>query len=63
MPFSFQVSEPRNPCYKLAAKYDVPNQIVQVRITGYTAFLLKVLKEGVVSVHDHTANSVPSPSN
>ncbi|MCP1312421.1 MOSC domain-containing protein [Paenibacillus tyrfis] len=47
-----QVSEPRNPCYKLAAKYEVPNLIVRVRNTGYTGFLFRVLKEGMVSAND-----------
>ncbi|MCR8645995.1 MOSC domain-containing protein [Paenibacillus sp. N1-5-1-14] len=47
-----QISEPRNPCYKLAAKYEIPSLIVQVRNTGYTGFLMRVLKEGMVSVHD-----------
>ncbi|MBY0074557.1 MOSC domain-containing protein [Priestia aryabhattai] len=47
-----QVSEPRNPCYKLAAKYEVPDIVVKMRDTGYTGFLFRVLKEGIVSVQD-----------
>ncbi|MCM3782344.1 MOSC domain-containing protein [Neobacillus mesonae] len=47
-----QISEPRNPCYKLAAKYEIPSLIVQVRNTGYTGFLMRVLKEGMVSSKD-----------
>ncbi|TKC18861.1 MOSC domain-containing protein [Robertmurraya kyonggiensis] len=47
-----QVSEPRNPCYKLAEKYEVPDMVVRMRDTGYTGFLFRVLKEGVVSVND-----------
>lgn len=47
-----QVSEPRNPCYKLAAKYEVPDIVVKMRDTGYTGFLFRVLKEGIVSVRD-----------
>ncbi|WP_407545302.1 MOSC domain-containing protein [Priestia sp. HNGD-A6] len=47
-----QVSEPRNPCYKLAAKYEVPDMVVQMRETGYTGFLFRVLQEGIVSVRD-----------
>ncbi|WP_019152544.1 MOSC domain-containing protein [Robertmurraya massiliosenegalensis] len=43
-----QVSEPRNPCYKLAAKYEVPDMVVRMRDTGYTGFLFRVLKEGYV---------------
>ncbi|MBP2242909.1 MOSC domain-containing protein YiiM [Cytobacillus eiseniae] len=47
-----QVSEPRNPCYKLAAKYEVPNMVIRMRDTGYTGFLLRVLKEGMVTSND-----------
>ncbi|MED4155743.1 MOSC domain-containing protein [Priestia aryabhattai] len=47
-----QVSEPRNPCYKLAAKYEVPDIVVKMRDTGYTGFLFRVLKEGIVSLQD-----------
>ncbi|MEQ2528322.1 MOSC domain-containing protein [Bacillaceae bacterium CLA-AA-H227] len=47
-----QVSEPRNPCYKLAAKYEVPDMVVRMRDTGYTGFLFRVLKEGMVSSND-----------
>lgn len=47
-----QVSEPRNPCYKLAAKYEMPKLIIKVRKTGYTGFLFRVLKEGMVSKND-----------
>jgi len=47
-----QVTEPRNPCYKLAAKYDVPDLVVRMRDTGYTGFLLRVLEEGNVCQQD-----------
>ena len=47
-----QISEPRNPCYKLAAKYDVPDLVIQVRDTGYTGFYLRVLQEGTVKPGD-----------
>ncbi|MGE7879096.1 MOSC domain-containing protein [Peribacillus muralis] len=56
-----QVSEPRNPCYKLAAKYEVPSLIVQVRNTGYTGFLLRVLKEGTISPNDPMELIEPHP--
>lgn len=48
-----QVSEPRNPCFKLAAKYDVPDLVVRMRDTGYTGFLFRVLEEGNVSQQDN----------
>lgn len=47
-----QVSEARNPCYKLAAKYEVPDMVVRMRDTGYTGFLFRVLQEGFVSPDD-----------
>ncbi|WP_080025087.1 MOSC domain-containing protein [Bacillus cereus] len=47
-----QVSEPRNPCYKLAKKYDVPNLAFEMQQTGYTGFLCRVLQEGNVSASD-----------
>ncbi|MGE6376051.1 MOSC domain-containing protein [Peribacillus muralis] len=56
-----QISEPRNPCYKLAAKYEVPSLIVQVRNTGYTGFLLRVLKEGMISPNDPMELIEPHP--
>ncbi|MFE7084063.1 MOSC domain-containing protein [Priestia megaterium] len=36
------VSEPRNPCYKFAAKYKVPDMVIKMRDTGYTGFLFRV---------------------
>lgn len=48
-----QVSEPRNPCYKLAAKYEVPDLVVRMRDTGYTGFLFRVLEEGNVCQQDN----------
>jgi len=56
-----QISEPRNPCYKLAAKYEVPDLIKRVRNNGYTGFLLRVLQEGMVSVHDRMVLLDPHP--
>ncbi|WJE17016.1 MOSC domain-containing protein [Halobacillus sp. ACCC02827] len=47
-----QISEPRNPCYKLAAKYAVPDMVLRMRDTGFTGFLFRVLKEGYVSSED-----------
>lgn len=47
-----QVSEPRNPCYKLAAKYEVPDLVIRMRDTGYTGFLFRVLEEGNVRQQD-----------
>ncbi len=56
-----QISEPRNPCHKLATKYDVPDLVIRVRNTGYTGFLLRVLKEGIVTANDDLELIEPHP--
>ncbi|MED1103228.1 MOSC domain-containing protein [Bacillus paramycoides] len=47
-----QISEPRNPCYKLAKKYNVPTLPLEMQQTGFTGFLCRVLQEGKVSTSD-----------
>lgn len=47
-----QITQPRNPCYKLAKKYNVPDMVLQVQKTGFTGFHFRVLNEGKVSVED-----------
>jgi MOSC domain-containing protein YiiM len=44
-----QVSQPRQPCYKLAKKYNVEDLPLRVQKTGYTGFYFRVLKEGWVT--------------
>lgn len=44
-----QVSQPRQPCYKLSARYNVPDMPLKVQETGYTGFYFRVLQEGMVS--------------
>lgn len=44
-----QVSQPRQPCHKLAKRYDIPDLALQVQQSGYTGFYLRVLQEGIVS--------------
>jgi len=44
-----QVSQPRQPCHKLAAKHDIADLAVQVQNTGFTGFYFRVLQEGWVS--------------
>ncbi|WP_411828327.1 MOSC domain-containing protein [Paenibacillus elgii] len=44
-----QVSQPRQPCYKLSVRYGLPDMPVKLQETGYTGFYFRVLKEGVVS--------------
>ncbi|GAB2698973.1 MOSC domain-containing protein [Paenibacillus thermoaerophilus] len=43
-----QISQPRQPCFKLAARYQRESMPAEVAQTGYTGFYLRVLEEGVV---------------
>lgn len=47
-----QVSQPRQPCYKLTIKHGVPDMLLKVQQTGYTGFYFRVLTEGLVSKDD-----------
>ncbi|MCY9669169.1 MOSC domain-containing protein [Paenibacillus alginolyticus] len=44
-----QVSQPRQPCHKLAKRLDWADAVLQVQETGYTGYYLRVLTEGVIS--------------
>jgi MOSC domain-containing protein YiiM len=43
-----QVSQPRQPCYKLAARHGVKKLALWVQETGLTGFYFRVLKEGEI---------------
>ncbi|MBR2563451.1 MAG: MOSC domain-containing protein [Paenibacillus sp.] len=47
-----QVSQPRQPCYKLTIRHGVPDMLLKVQQTGYTGFYFRVLAEGDVSKDD-----------
>lgn len=47
-----QVTEPRAPCHKIAARYGRPRMAVWVQEAGYTGFLMRVLREGEVGAGD-----------
>lgn len=47
-----QVTQPRQPCFKLAKKYNIPKLPLYFQETGYTGFYFRVLKEGWVSPAD-----------
>lgn len=47
-----QVSQPRQPCYKLSVRYGLLDMPLKLQETGYTGFYFRVLKEGVVSRRD-----------
>lgn len=44
-----QVTQPRQPCFKLATKLKQPKLPLMVQHTGYTGFYFRVLKEGTIS--------------
>ncbi|WP_219835567.1 MOSC domain-containing protein [Paenibacillus sp. R14(2021)] len=47
-----QVSQPRQPCFKLAARYESPKMPVKVQETGFTGFYFRVLQQGKVEYTD-----------
>lgn len=44
-----QVSQPRQPCFKIGIRHQMPDLTERVQKTGYTGFYFRVLKEGLVS--------------
>lgn len=47
-----QVSQPRQPCFKLGAQYDLAELVLWVQDSGATGFYLRVLEEGEVRPGD-----------
>jgi MOSC domain-containing protein YiiM len=47
-----QVTQPRQPCWKIEARYQMPGLLKQVIETGYTGFYFRVLEPGNVSPGD-----------
>ncbi len=47
-----QVTRPRSPCYKIAARYGRKDLPVLAQETGYVGYLLRVLTEGEVGAGD-----------
>jgi MOSC domain-containing protein YiiM len=45
----FQVSQPRQPCWKLARRWNIKTLAAQVIETGKTGWYLRVLEEGIVA--------------
>lgn len=43
-----QVSQPRQPCHKLAKKYNIADLAVRVQDTKFTGYYFRVLQEGTV---------------
>ncbi|RAU95325.1 MOSC domain-containing protein [Paenibacillus sp. YN15] len=47
-----QVSQPRQPCYKLGHKYNRTDMPLLVQTTGYTGYYFRVLEEGCTAPGD-----------
>lgn len=47
-----QVSQPRQPCWKLARRWQIRDLAEQVQDTGYTGWYFRVLQEGIVQPGD-----------
>jgi MOSC domain-containing protein YiiM len=47
-----QVTQPRLPCYKIAARYERKEMAVEAQETGFNGYLLRVLEEGEVTAGD-----------
>ncbi|WP_216831289.1 MOSC domain-containing protein [Alkalihalobacterium elongatum] len=47
-----QVSQPRQPCFKLAKRNEVDDLVVRVQDTGFTGYYFRVLEEGFVEEDD-----------
>lgn len=47
-----QVSQPREPCYKVAARHNLVQLPVWIRQTGYSGYYFRVLKEGSLKEGD-----------
>lgn len=49
---TLQVSQPRQPCYKLGLRNEQPSLPARAALTGYTGFYFRVLEEGEVKQDD-----------
>jgi MOSC domain-containing protein YiiM len=47
-----QVSQPRQPCWKLARRWQIKDFALQVQSIGYTGWYFRVLQEGMVQAGD-----------
>ncbi|OOQ93571.1 MOSC domain-containing protein [Bacillus cereus] len=56
-----QVTQPRQPCFKLAKKYNIPKLPLYFQDTGYTGFYFRVLKEGWILPVDTLKLLRPDP--
>ncbi|QFK73207.1 MOSC domain-containing protein [Pradoshia sp. D12] len=45
----FQVTQPREPCYKIAARHNIDQLPFWIRASGYSGYYLRVLEEGILT--------------
>ncbi|WP_046176193.1 MOSC domain-containing protein [Domibacillus indicus] len=57
-----QISQPRQPCFKLAALHNTPKLAFFVEQTGYTGFYFRVTAEGTVSPKSELKRLTVHPS-
>lgn len=57
-----QVTQPRQPCFKLAMKYDAVRLPAWVEETGYTGYYFRVLRQGVVEAGETFARYEADPA-
>lgn len=48
-----QISQPRQPCWKLARRWHIHDLALRLERTGFTGWYFRVLQEGQVDVHQH----------
>jgi len=56
-----QITQPREPCYKIAKKHGIKEFPLLIQQTGYSGFYMRVLQEGEVSIHDKLKLIAPHP--
>lgn len=57
-----QVTQPRQPCSKLAARHGRPDLIDSIRKNGFSGFYVRVLNEGTVRAGDSATLLHPDPA-
>ncbi|HET7657729.1 MAG TPA: MOSC domain-containing protein, partial [Bacillales bacterium] len=57
-----QVSQPRQPCFKLANKMGMPEIIKHIQERGWSGYYLRVLKEGWISKNDRMTRTQTDPA-
>ncbi|MDX3107938.1 MOSC domain-containing protein [Nonomuraea angiospora] len=43
-----QVTQPRSPCYKIAARYGKPKMAMELKRKGFTGYMMRTVREGLI---------------